>query len=109
MHRSPSLERLMHAGRQARSCPGSRLPSPRGSSQRPGMKEVEAVSSQASTVDTAEAMVEESSFPMQCQYDGVVNLMPSVHTAAWQDSRCQFEPLTMPLMQAPSPYQNYPP
>lgn len=142
MHRSPSLERLMYAGRQARSCPGSRLPSPRGSSQRPGMKEVEVVSSQASTADTAEVMIEESTFSMQCQYEGVVNLMPSVRTAAWQDDSrldglqwgpasapsdpagklqfpqgqgmlcdfldCQFEPLTMPPIQAPSPYQSNP-
>lgn len=53
VRRSPSLENVLR-GRQVHSCPGSRLPSPRGKHQEP-------VSSTASTVDTSEGAQSEES------------------------------------------------
>jgi hypothetical protein len=50
--RTPSLERLLRRTGQVRSCPGSKLPSPRGKDTT--AQEYEVVSSTASTVDTAE-------------------------------------------------------
>jgi len=56
LRRSPSLENVLR-GRQVHSCPGSRLPSPRGKHQEP-------VSSTASTVDTSEGAQSEESHPL---------------------------------------------
>jgi len=52
------LKRILQEGRQVRSCPGSRLASPRGEGDKgqaaPERGELEVVSSQASTADTVE-------------------------------------------------------
>lgn len=85
--RSPSLERLLRRGRQAQSCPGSKLPTPRGSCPGsrmttprgkglPNLKELEVASSNASTVDTAELLLD-------ARYPSMVGAAPSLQVAAW--------------------------
>jgi hypothetical protein len=100
MHRSPSLERLLLQGRQAQSCPGSRLPSPRPGSRlpspRPCAKEIEIVSSQASTADTTELIAEDSS--SHCNYDGMV-MWHGLHVSCGQTGLSS-QPLYFPGREA---------
>jgi hypothetical protein len=78
LRRSPSLENMLR-GRQVHSCPGSRLPTPKGGKPAPGLQEP--VSSTASTVDTSEVSGAEES---QAKWDGVpAPSTPTLQMNAW--------------------------
>jgi hypothetical protein len=82
--RSPSLERLlMQMGRQAQSCPGSRLPTPRGrNAETMGcLTDIEPGSSTASTADASEFLLED-----HIGQNRYATSLPSLQAAAWRNS-----------------------